>query len=251
MTEQQFESILRQALCPEIEPGATAVHGRPSRKGYHMNIKQFIRKACTAAAIIAVLTTTVYAADALNIRTLLSGSASRVYETVEQAEEKAGFRIDAKEQFTNGYTFAGAQVHETKGLDQDDRVRLTFNEISLDLCNAAGEKLSLTAYQDQEVIPDTELPPDQTRRIGEVILCYRVDHYKFVPADYAQTEADKIWLQQPGNFMSYGSDTVQETDIAFLTWEKDGIGYILMDSDASEPADSLFSMAEELILSGN
>lgn len=251
MTEQQFEDILRQALRPEIEPGAVRVHGRTLRKGHSMNIKQFIKKACTAAAIIAVLTTTVYAADALNIKTLLSGSASRVYETVEQAEEKAGFRIDSKEEFSNGYTFTGARVEETKGLDEDDRVRLTFNEISLDLRNAAGEKLSLIAHQAQEAIPDSELPPDQTRRIGETILCYRVDHYKLVPADYVQTEADKAWLQQPGNFMSYGSDTVQETMVAFLTWEKDGICYTLMDTDASEPADSLFSMAEELILSGN
>lgn len=250
MTEQQFESILRQALRPEIEPAALTVHVRPHRKGYSMNIRHFIRKACTAAAIIAVLTTTVYAADALNIKTLLTGSSSRVYETVEQAEEKAGFQIDAKEEFSNGYTFTGAHVSETKGLDKDDRVRLTYKEISVTLKNAAGEKLSLIAHQDQEAIPHSELSPQQTRRIGETVLCYRVDHYKFVPADYVQTEADKIWLQQPGNFMSYGSDTVQEEDVAFLTWEKDGICYTLMDTDASERPDSLFSMAEELVLSG-
>lgn len=250
MKEQEFELLLRSALRPEIDPDALTVHARPSGKGHSMNMKKLITKACTAAAIVALLVTTVYAADALNIKTLLSGSSSRVYETVEQAEEKAGFQIDAKEEFSNGYAFTGARVEETKGLDEDDRVRLTFNEISLDLRNAAGEKLSLIAHQDQEAIPHSALSPQQTRRIGETVLCYRVDHYKLVPADYVQTEADKIWLQQPGNFMSYGSDAVEETKVAFLTWEKDGICYTLMDTDASESPDSLFSMAEELVLSG-
>ena len=50
--------------------------------------------------------------------------------------------------------------------------------------------------------------------------------------------------------MSYGSESVEETEVAFLTWEKDGICYTLTDTDGSETAESLFSMAKELILSG-
>lgn len=250
MNEMQFENLLCQALRPEIEPDALIVPVRRSGKGNHMNIKKFIRKTCLAAALILLLTTTVSAADGLNIKTLLSGGASKTYETVEQAEEKAGFTIDAVEEFSNGYAFVGAHVDETKALDEDDRVRLTYNEIHLDLENAAGEKLSLSAYRYHEDIPRSDLPADQTRSIGDVTVSYRVDHYKFVPADYAQTEADKVMLQQPGNFMSYGAEEVTETDVAFLIWEKDGICYLLMDTDASEAADSLFSMAAELIHSG-
>lgn len=248
MKDQEFEAILHRALCPEIAPEDIVIRGRKSGKENHMNIKYLVKKSCIAAAVILLLTTTVYAADALNIRTLVSGGFSRGYETVEQAEERAGFEIDSRTEFSNGYAIAGIRVDETKGLDEKDKVRLTFKEIRLELKNAEGEKLSLTAYEKQDSIPETELPPDQTRRIAETVLCYRVDHYKFVPADYEQTEADRTWLQQPGNFMSYGSESVEETEVAFLTWEKDGIGYILMDSDADEMADSMFSMAEELIL---
>lgn len=248
MKEQQFESILRQALHPEIAPEETAIRVRHSGKGHIMNIKQVIKKACTAAAIILLLATTAYAADAMNIRTLTTGSLSKTCKTVEQAEEKAGFEIDSQDHFTNGYSFSGARVNETKALDENDRVRLTYNEISVDLRNAAGDILTLTAYETQEAIPETELPPDQTRGIGGITVTYRVDHYKFVPPDYELTEADKAMMEEPGNFISYGADEVQEKDMSFVRWEKDGISYLLMDMDASETAESLFSMAKELIL---
>ena len=75
-----------------------------------------------------------------------------------------------------------------------------------------------------------------------------MDHYKFVPADYELTEADKAMMEQPGNFLSYGSDEVKEMDMSFVKWEKDGISYLLMDMDASETAESMFSIARELIL---
>lgn len=251
MNDTQFENLLRQALCPAIEPDALTVHGRQYGKGNHMTIKHLMKKACIAAAAVLLLATTAYAANSMNIKTLISGASSKVYQTVEHAEKKAGFEIDAKEKFSNGYSFTGARVDETKALDKDDRVRLTYNEIRMDLKNAAGEQLILIGYRQNDEIPDSDLPPDQTRKLRGITVSYRVDHYKFVPADYELTESDEAMLQQPGNFLSYGSEEVSETDVAFLTWEKDGIRYILMDSDAQESPDSLFSMADELIRSGN
>ena len=126
MKDQEFEQILYYALRPEVAPVDIAVHVRHSGKGTHMNMKGLIKKTCIAAAVIALLSTTVYAANALNIKTLLSGKSSRTYESVEQAEEKAGFEIDDLDCFSNGYAFAGAHVAETKALDQDDRVRLIY-----------------------------------------------------------------------------------------------------------------------------
>lgn len=249
MTDQQFEAILRQALCPEIAPEALAVHSRSIRKGTNMNIKRFVKRACAAAAIIALLATTAYAADALNVKTLLSGG-GRACETVAQAEEKAGFRMDDLDRFSNGYAVDNIRVLEVKALDEKDKVRLIYNEIDTELKNAAGDRLSLSAYQRNDRIPSTDLPPHQTRVIGETTVSFRVDHYKFVPEGYTLTEADEAMLETPGNFLSYGSEEVEEKDVAFLTWEKDGICYILMDPEARESAESLFSMARELILTG-
>lgn len=250
MKEQEFEHILRQALCLQIDPEEIIVHGMYSRKGNTMNIKQLIKKTCIVAAVIMLLTTTVYAADSLNIKTLLTGSSTKTYDTVAQAEKAAGFEIDDKNTFSNGYTFSNARVVETKALDKDNRVRLTYNEIDVELHNVSGDRLNLSAYESNDRIEQSRRSPDLTRNVGEITVDYRVDHYKFVPADYELTQADEAQLKQPGYYISYGAETVTESDVAFLTWKKDAICYILMDMDASEPADSLFSMAQDMILTG-
>ena len=250
MKDQEFESILRQALRPEITPEEIIVHGRKSGKGITMNMKSIMKKACLAAALMTLLTTTVYASGGLNIKTLFGSMTSRIYDSVAQAEAAAGFEMDDLDVFSNGYGFAGAHVGETKALDENDKVRLVYKDIHVDLVNAAGEELSLTAHEVHEAIEQSSLPPQQTRRIGETVICYRVDHYKYVPADYELTPADQAMLEQPGWFLSYGAETVEETDVAFTYWEKDGIRYLLMDDDAGEGAESMFAMAEELILSG-
>lgn len=250
MTEQEFEAILRQAMQPEILPEETVVRGMRSGKGNIINMKNILKKACLAAALMALLTTTVYAANGLNIKTLIGGRASRMYKTVQQAEEKAGFEMDDLDVFSNGYRFAGAYVGETRALDEQDKVRLIYNEIEVKLVNAEGEELILNAHEAQDGVAVSDTGPDQVRRLGDTTLEYRLHHYKFVPADYELTESDKSMLQKPGYYISYGSESIEENDVAFLNWEKDGICYTLMDSDGSETAESLFAMAEELILSG-
>lgn len=251
MKDQQFEYILSEALHPEVSDSEIIVHCGKKRKGNPMNMKQVMKKVCIAAAMVTVLITTASASGELNIKTLISGRTSGTYKTVAQAEKKAGFEMDDVDQFSNGYAFAGARMEETKALDDKDKVRLTYNEISVELKNTAGKRLKLIAHEDQEGIEASDVPADQIRQIGDITLEYRLHHYKFVPGDYEQTDEDKRWLQKPGNFMSYGSENgISETDVAFLNWEKEGICYILMDSDGSEAADSLFAMAEELIHNG-
>lgn len=250
MKDQEFETILRQAMQPPVSPEEIVVPVRVSGKGTYMTMKNMLKKGCFAAAVLVLLTTTVYAAGLVNIKTLRSGSVSRAYDNVIQAEEKAGFAVDDLEIFSNGYRFDSARVEQTKALDDKDKVRFIYSEIRMELVNASGEKLNLTAHQRQEGVAASSLDPDQVRKIGEVTLEYRLHHYKFVPEDYALTEEDKSMLEKPGYFLSYGSKEVVQKDVAFLNWEKDGICYTLMDSDGSETAESLFAMAEELILSG-
>ena len=250
MKDHEFEAILCQALQPPVLPEDTVVLVRPSGKRNGITMKKLMKRVCIAAAVVVLLATTAYAAGEMNIKTLLGGMNSRVYNSVAQAEEKAGFTMDDLDSFSNGYAFSGAYVGQTKALDDGDTVRLVYNEIHVDLVNAAGEKLSLIAHESHDALEGSSLAPERSRRYGDVQVSYRVDHYKYVPADYVPTEADKAMLQQPGWYLSYGAEEVGETDVAFLRWEKEGISYLLMDMDAGEPTDSLFSMAEELISSG-
>ena len=207
-------------------------------------------KAFVAAALIPLLTITAYAADVLNIRTLVSGMThytSSQYVDMDKAMDKAGYQMDVKESFSSGFTFEKVSVEDVRGLDENDREALRYREVEVTYRNADGVRVCLFANPDIEEITDSESPVAQTTQIGGVTVSYYLDHYKFVPPDYQLSEAEKQWQEIPGNYISYGSDTPQETDVSFLCWEKDGIRYSFMDSGAKLTPQALFAMAAELM----
>ena len=207
-------------------------------------------KILVAAALIPLLTVTAFAADVLNIRTLVSGMThytSSQFSDMDKAMEKAGFQMDVKESFQNGFTFEKVYVEDTRGLDENDREVLKYKEVQVNYRNADGIRLCLFANPDIEEITDSESPVAQTAQIGGVTVSYYRDHYKFVPVNYALTEAEKQWQEIPGNYISYGSDAVEETDVGFACWEKDGVRYTIMDSGAKVTPQTLFAMAKELM----
>lgn len=207
-------------------------------------------KILVAAALIPLLTITAYASDVLNIRSLVSGMThytSSQFSDMDKVMDKAGFRMDVKESFHNGFTFDKAWVEDTRGLDENDREVLKYREVQVTYRNADGLRLCLFAHPDMEEIVDSESPVAQTAQIGGVTVTYYHDHYKFVPVDYELSEAEKQWEAIPGNYISYGSDAVEETDVAFACWEKDGLDYTIMDSGAKVSPQTLFAMAAELM----
>ena len=207
-------------------------------------------KALLAAALIPLLTVTAFAADVLNIRTLVSGMThytSSQFSDMDRAMEKAGFQMDVKERFNNCFAFEKVYVEDTRGLDENDREVLKYWEVQVNYRNADGVRLCLFAHPDMEELTDSDSPVAQTAQIGGVTVTYYRDHYKFVPPDYQLSEAEKQWQEIPGNYISYGSEAVKETDVAFLCWEKDGIRYSFMDSGAKVTPQVLFAMAAELM----
>ena len=207
-------------------------------------------KILVAAALIPLLTVTAFAADVLNIRTLVSGMThytSSQFSDMDKAMEKAGFQMDVKESFQNGFTFEKVYVEDTRGLDENDREVLKYKEVQVNYRNADGLRLCLFAHPDIEEITDSESPVAQTAQIGGVTVTYYHDHYKFVPANYELSEAEKQWEAIPGNYISYGSDAVEESDVCFACWEKDGLDYTIMDSGAKVTPQTLFAMAKELM----
>ena len=207
-------------------------------------------KALVAAALIPLLTITAYASDVLNIRALVSGMThytSSQFSDMDKALDKAGLEMDVKESFSNGFTFEKVYVEDTRGLDENDREVLKYKEVQVNYRNADGIRLSLFARPEVEGVVDSESPVAQTAQIGGVTVTYYHDHYKFVPANYELSEAEKQWEAIPGNYISYGSDAVEESDVAFACWEKDGVRYTIMDSGAKVMPQTLFAMAKELM----
>ena len=207
-------------------------------------------KALLAAALIPLLTITAYAADVMNIRALVSGMThytSSRFEDMDKAMDKAGYQIDVKESFSNGFAFEKVYVEDTRGLNENDREVLKYREVQVNYRNADGIRLCLFTHPDIEEIIDSESPVAQTAQIGNVTVTYYHDHYKSVPVNYELSEAEKQWEAIPGNYISYGTDTVEETDVCFACWEKDGVCYSIMDSGAKVSPQILFAMAKELM----
>lgn len=252
MTEQQFEALLRQALRPEIDPKDTAFSISPHRKGQIMNFQKVIKKAAVVLAAVLLLTTTAYAADFMNIKSLANTGRgeyiSESYKDMDKAMKKAGFEITAPESFESGYSFRNVRVGESGAYDEHNKELFTYKDLVVYYKNPAGTTLYLFTHADREELSQGSREPDMTRIIDDVQVEYRLDHYKFVPEDYELTPEDKAMLEQPGYYLSYGSDTVVEQDNHSLGWVKDGVNYHILDSGAKENPDTLFAMAEELIL---
>lgn len=251
MTEQQFETLLRQVLQPEIDPEDTSFSCSPRGKGRIMNIKTVMKKAAAVLAAVLILSTTAYATDFMNIKSLVTTGGkeylSESYQDMGKAMKKAGFEITAPESFENGYSFQNVRVGETGAYDEHDRELFTYTDLVVYYKNPAGNTLALFTHADREELSQNSRQPDLTQMVGEVQVNYQLDHYKFVPVDYELTPKDEAMLKQPGYYMSYGSDTVIEQDNHSLTWVQGGVSYHILDSGAKETPDVLFAMVEELI----
>lgn len=202
-----------------------------------------------AAAMISLLSMTAYAAEVLNIFSLESGR-SKYYERYSdagQAMKRAGLELDIPEQFANGFQFQRVEVQEVKGRDENGKKVLTFQELNVHYNNSAGQRLLLCIHPHMDEIEKTKSIPAERKTMDGIEMRYYLDHYRFVPADYELSEEELEWSEQPGNYVSYGSDEVRESDVAFLQWTKGDVTYFFMDHIAVVSPDTLFAMAEEMI----
>ena len=215
----------------------------------HVQKRKLPWKAILVAALIPLLTVTAFAADALNIRSLVTGQthySSSDFGKMDRVMEIAGFQMDVKAEFDNGFAFEQGTVQDTQGQDEDGREVLKYREISVVYRDPEGNRLNLSAHPKLEEVPASDRPADETWQMDDVTAEYRQDHYKFVPEDYQLTAQDEAWTKQPGNHISYGSERVEEKTVSFLSWEKDGVCYLLMDMGGTVAPADLYAMAAEL-----
>lgn len=211
--------------------------------------KKTIRILALAAAI-ALLSVTAYAADFLGICSLESagqGTHYRSYAQIQKAVSKANLSVNLPETLPEGYAFKEADVDTIRGKDENGHTALTYRELNATYANKSGNQLYLAAYLTQEDLPKSNSIPSETRTVNGVTMSYQQDLYRLVPGDYQPTPEDEAWSRQPNHYISYGSPTIQEQAIAFLTWQENGVSYMLYELDTTLPADTLFSMAETLL----
>lgn len=220
----------------------------------HRNKERTMKKinkvwiAAAAVAVCILVPTGVYAAGQITgyVSSLTLGHSYDSYEELAQAQEKAGFTFDSIESFSNGYTFSKMDVSTTDKLDGNNRVG-SFNEWWGYYEKEGCPKIEMIIHEVLPEVDEYDVNATERREIDGITVTYNLDHYKFVPVDYEMTAEDEANVADLHYYISVGSDEVEESDIHFTSWNRDGIHYSLMCSDATLSVDEFFAMAEEFI----
>ena len=220
----------------------------PEKENQTMKTKKRIRYFFLVAALVGLLSVTVYAAELLNIQSYQSGKSKifQKYSEINQAAARAELQAEIPEAFASGFRFQSAEVQEVDAMDEHGERVLTLKELIVYYQNQQGKNLVLRVMEDLEGLPQDERTPTAAKTLGEVELNYYRDLYKFVPEDYQLSEAEKEWANEPGHYVSYGADEVQEMTATFLIWTERDLKYSILDWNTVEP-EILFAMAEEMI----
>lgn len=254
MTDQEFEPVLRSALRPSVSAENVPIHGSARKDVKKMHISRMVKRIVLAAAVLALMVTTAFAAGAaLRVSSIMSASDSKTYNSYSQMERacrKADFHIDTVENFSNGFNFESVRVQDNNALDEDGKVMYSFCDFYVTYRNASGGMLILCAQEKQEEMPKTDAVSAQTVTYGDIPVTYTAMHYKTVPEDYELTAEDIALMEDPNYEISYGSDFVMESEIQYVNWEKEGICYSIMDMLQTVNAEEMLSMAGELITNG-
>lgn len=257
MTNKEVDQILRQTLAPEI-PGEI-LNGNLKKKMEEKSMKYSekkhfsIKRAAVLAAVCCLLAGTVGVASSGKVTTLFTAMSmddfrGESFSQLPEAEKKAGFKIKALEKFSNGYEFTELNTFTTHGADENGNILERYNEISLDYKKAGEYPLSLYAMEETYAHTDNRIAK-QTADINGIRVSYYVDTYKLVPEGYELTTQDKENLQKDDYYISEGAEGISEGQHTTIVWYQDNICYMIITTKGVIPAEKLFAMAEELIMS--
>ena len=216
----------------------------------HMNRKRILSLALAAALILA-LGATVYAISGSFRFTVTqdmpeNGTYTR-YEDLSTVEKSVGFPITAPERFTNGYAFSQYRVIGLADYGENNDMLKKYYEALVDYAGPGAEKLTLVVSPASDM-EGTAHNPSRRNQIKGIEVIFYMDHYKFVPEDYEITPEDLAAEATGRFFISFGSDSIREQDIASAVFSLDGVGYTLMEQDCEADAlGELSQMAGELI----
>lgn len=250
MNEEKIDQLLQQALSPVIPD--EKLNQRLKREMEGKKMKKFmIKKVILIAAACCLMLGTVSIASSGIVSYVTSHSKAygeKDFTKLAELEKEAGFSIKALETFTNGYAFSQMMITDNTDHDENGNALSHYKGISLNYEKSGEDKLFIDVEQEANVHSANEREPDQTMMIGDIEVKYYLDTYKWVPADYELTEADKINMEKDNYNISYGTDKVSENFVSSVNWVQNGIWYSIMNIyDKTEP-EVLLEMAQELIM---
>lgn len=172
--------------------------------------------------------------------------AYRSYGDMNKAQAELGYPADTVEEFSNGYRFDQMYVNDVNGTDENGNTIYTFKDLNISYEKSGEPSVWMDASKPVE--PQTRKgEPEATRQVDGIMLYYDTITYKFVPPSYELTDEDQANLEKDDFTISYGSAEVEVQKASNVTWEKDGVHYILSGFDLNLSSDEMFDMAEEIM----
>lgn len=150
------------------------------------------------------------------------------------------------QEFSNGYVFKSATLGSDEGKDADGNTVISGKMIDARYTNPMLDDVMLSITS---VIGESDKTKyDKTRDVNGVTVGASSFIIKFVPPDYEKTDED-IAREKDGTIqISYGSDTIEESSYANVTFITDGVQYTLLAEGDEQPSqDELMDMATEII----
>lgn len=234
----------------EIDDAYLAELNTTEKELITMKNRKKISRILLAAAVLCLLTITAFAAEQLRIHSFTSQNQEYFdsFGELKQALDSVGLAVDIPEEYKTGFRFQQVRTGEIAGEDDDGNQVATFWDLSVQYQNDQGQQVDLNVHPLMDGIAEEDTrTPVLSKTVRGVTLNYYIDHYKFVPADYVPSEEEEQWKQQPGNYISYGADEVQQQDFASLSWTTEEGNFCFMEMGTSIDPEILFAMAEEIL----
>ena len=200
--------------------------------------------ALAAAVIVAIGSITCYATGKMTGLMVGSSHLTEVseYSGLDTAEEKAGFETGMPETFSNGYAFKNVNTGDGQAVEAEGN----------GIPGTQYTDIFMTYEKDEsaEEAGDAEAKTPEAaeiREIGGITVSYYETTMKVVPPDYELTEQDKKDMENSNFTISYGSDQVYVQKVRSVDWKADGKAYNFLDMEGTVDAETLFSMAQDVI----
>ena len=168
-----------------------------------------------------------------------------------EIEKDVGYPVTVPEHFSNGYAFSMLRVDGEAVFGESYEVLKEYYSVHVTYTRNGAPDLSLSLSPVLELESSSEAPvrtPSEQRTVSGVTVDLNCDHYKFVPEDYEKTEDDLAQEAAGHYYISFGSDQIEEREVASAEFKLDNVSYTLMDMAAKETSlDTLTQMAGEII----
>ena len=242
---KDFDRMMKAALSEkvrDVEPSeqmlANIRKEADERRKENGFMKMNMKKMMTAAAVIAALSVTCYAAGQLHSVVSHGSPNIETFAELEKAEKKLGFDAKYVETFANGMTFQRGGTGETYGMDEDgNKTGKKYKMMTVSYVDEKGNEISLNIDGGSPYV-------DAGVEEAEV---YSTDTYKFVPVDYKLTEEDKEKEAAGELMISVGSEKVEMKQMEYYGWNDEGIYYSLVGFDGNFGEEAMVAMAAEIM----